>query len=104
MIGAHAEERAQRYFCSQGFELLAQNQKITGVETDLIFYKNHYVIVEVKSLRCWDEIHFRLSNKQVKRLLFARSQLEAFKNEKVELKFAFVGKDDIVLLCPEDLI
>lgn len=102
-IGDIAEKKAQRYFHSLGFKLIATNEKYFGVEVDQVYFKDHYYFVEVKKLRNWDEMYFRVSMKQVKRLLFARKQFEAFSGSLVELKFAFVGAKDVVVVSPEDL-
>lgn len=92
------------FYLDQGYALFAQNRKIAGVEVDLIFTKPKLLFVEVKSLRCLDEIHFRITRGQIDRLLFARKFWQDRTEKDVELRFLFVGATQLLELGPEDLI
>lgn len=72
------------------------------MEVDLLLFKDHYLMVEVKTLRSLDEMGFRVSQKQRSRLEFARHFLEDLKNKSVLLKYAFVCRTEIVVLGTED--
>ena len=61
-------------------------------------------MVEVKSLRDFSEMHFRVSKKQIQRLLFARLQLQEQLQELVEFQLAFVQGHEIKMIAVEDYI
>lgn len=83
---------------------MALREKWAGVELDLIFKKDHYKIIEVKSIRHFDEVSFRVHPKQIQRLLFAREILQETKQSAVELEFAFVCKEEILYLPVESFM
>ncbi len=80
----------------KGWSLISKNTFIAGVEVDLVFKKKSFLMVEVKTLRSSEEISFRLSFSQKKRLLFARQCLEDYQNQDVELLIAYVLSDKII--------
>ena len=48
--GAEGERRADKYLRGRGYEILARNHKVGGVEIDLLAYKeNTLCLVEVKT-------------------------------------------------------
>jgi Holliday junction resolvase-like predicted endonuclease len=95
--GRQCENRALEHYLSRGYELLARNQKIRGVEIDLILRAHNIVLVEVKSLASRDQLHFRLSFRQQRRLLEARQYYENLKSCLVELRVAYVGADQQIM-------
>lgn len=89
--GRQSEDAAVCFYEQQRFQLLARNHEVAGIEVDLILIKNNiYRMVEVKSLRRLDEMPFRLSQKQINRLRYARSLFQDYKGSLVELKILFV--------------
>lgn len=76
-----------------------------GVEIDLLFFLDHYLMVEVKSLSSKEHINFRLKDSQKKRLLSAREYFQSFKDVPVELLFAFVHvSGEMITLNAGDLL
>lgn len=102
--GQYCERIAQEYFQKKFYRIVGANQKIAGVEVDLILFKGIFTLVEVKSLGNTDEISFRISKKQIKRLLFARDYFSQLKDQAVELKVLFVMAEDNIELDIEDLL
>lgn len=97
--GSFCEEKVLQHFRSQGFKLVQRNQKIIGIEIDLIFYFKNYIMVEVKSLSSFEQIAFRLKKSQKSRLLRAREYFQSYKQEPVELLVAFVSlKEEVLVL------
>ncbi len=88
--GKNSEEIALKYFLNLSYQLIAKNFKISGVEIDLILFKHHYYLIEIKSLRSLSEIHFRLHRRQKERLMRARNIFEEKTNQLVELKVFYV--------------
>jgi hypothetical protein len=86
----------------QGFQLIGSNKKWGGVEVDLLLFKNHYHLVEVKSLRCLEEMPFRVSIKQKQRLLWVRAMLQETQQMEVQLHFAFVHNKGIFIHTVDD--
>lgn len=103
--GQWFEDRATDFYKKQNYQIVSRNKRISKIEVDLILYKEHWVLVEVKSLRHFDEISFRLSYKQKKRLLFARQYFSESKGgESVELRCLFISRQGkFIELSIEDL-
>lgn len=95
--GSYCEDVALRYYLERGFRFVSRNQQIAGVEIDLIFQKSYFIMVEVKSLRHPSEIGFRVSQKQLRRLLHARAFYQEWKNQLVECKILYVNLQDTCL-------
>ena len=98
--GYRCENQALEYFQKKGFRLVNRNFKVARIEVDLILKKQHWLLVEVKSLRRCDEIHFRLSEKQSLRLQRARNIFQEQKNEPVQLVVAYVLPSGSVISLP----
>jgi len=88
--GKNSEEIAQKYFANLSYQLIAKNFKVSGIEIDLILFKNHYYFIEIKSLRDSSEIHFRLNHRQKERLMRARNIFQEKTNHLVELKVFYI--------------
>lgn len=102
--GRLSEEQVLNHYLNQGYQFYCRNQKIAGVEVDLVFYKKAWFLIEVKTLRSHDEAHFRLHLKQQKRLLWARQFWQEHRGEDVILRVVFVTPEEIIDLAIEDLI
>ncbi|NQZ20082.1 MAG: YraN family protein [Bdellovibrionales bacterium] len=89
--GDDCQKLAKKFLIHQGYELIKENKKIFGVEIDLIFFKKHFVFVEVKSLAHEDYQPFRLSHKQRQRLLRSQALYSSLTNQVVELWVAYVN-------------
>ncbi len=98
-----AEYLAAQYFLEQGFTLLYQNKKITGVEIDLIFLdqKCNVIFVEVKTLSQRGIQLGRLTKSQSERLFTAKLFFESVYGLPVEVRLAFV---EIINEDVEDLV
>ena len=56
--GEICEKSALSFFQKKGWELVAKNQRLEGVEVDLILEKpDSYMLVEVKSDNLWRREH-----------------------------------------------
>ncbi len=101
-LGAITEDTVARFLKSQDYQIISQNKKIAGVEIDLIVFKNHPMLVEVKRLRSMDEAGFRVRPQQIKRLLFAH-QFVLNHWPSADLKIAFVCGNEVFLLDIADI-
>ena len=101
--GYLAETRAIHFLSAQNYKLIDRNRKINGVEIDIIMFRDIYYLFEVKSIRSFEEMYFRVSRRQMSRLEYARFSYEDFSQSLVCLKFVFVCADQILLLNQEDL-
>ena len=88
------------FFQREGWRIIARNRKFFGVEIDLIILKDVAVIVEVKSLRNWDQIGFRLKKGQARRLLLVRSRLCEIWQAQVSVEVVYVHPKDGCLMVP----
>ena len=90
--GQQAEEIALQFFKKQNWQLVQRNQKIAGVEIDLIFYNKTkaWLLVEVKSDNKWRQ-DVPMSRIQRERLLKAWSYFCQQHNEPVQMQLAIVG-------------
>ena len=71
--GQLCEQKALAFFQKKGWQLVAKNQRLGGVEIDLILEKpSTYLLVEVKSDNLWRREH-PFSKTQKERLLKAFS-------------------------------
>lgn len=100
--GQKSEDLVLKHYLALGYQLIGRNQKIGGVEVDLVLFKSHHLLVEVKTLRNCEEMAFRLKKAQTNRLLFARKWFEDYSAECVELRVAFVIENDVLELGIED--
>lgn len=69
---------------------------------DLLIYREHWVLVEVKSIADLDNLSYRLSHKQKKRLLKVRHLLEDQTQKPVELRVFYVSREQHLELTIED--
>ena len=70
--GLRCEYYVALKYINNGFELVAHNFKVSGVQVDLLVFKQgFYYLVEVKSCRQFTDIHYLISKKQRERLLWA---------------------------------
>ncbi len=82
---------------------MARNIRIAGIEIDLVLKREHWLLVEAKSLSHSDGIHFRLNFKQRLRLERARHIFEDQKAQSVELRVAYaLPSGEIIDLSLED--
>ncbi len=81
----------------------ARNHEVAGVEIDLILKREAWTLVEVKALQIDENISFRLSFSQQKRLLYARQAWQSRYQQAVALRVAFVSPGQILDLGIEDL-
>ena len=105
----------RQYFEDLGFQFIAKNKKVMGVEIDLIFYSSstaknmssrakdmssrakrrtyspYYLMLEVKSLSSPDQISFRLKKSQIKRLLMAQNFFASQCGQDVQVIVVFVS-------------
>ncbi len=102
--GQLCEELVLKDLLKKNWNLIGEREKWAGVELDLILKKSHYKILEVKSIRHFDEVSFRVHPKQIQRLLFARETLQEAKQSLVELEFAFVCGEKILYLPVESFL
>ena len=90
--GEICEKSALSFFQKKGWELVAKNQRLEGVEVDLILEKpDSYMLVEVKSDNLWRREH-PLSKKQKNRLLKAFSSFCEQHKKPVQIQLAIVDK------------
>lgn len=100
--GSFSEDTALRYFQSQGYEFIARNVSLAGIEVDLIFKKqNVYYIIEVKSENLWS-FDRPVSYKQVDRLKKAVEVFSDAKQASVRLFTAIVCKKDVQVYPLDD--
>ena len=100
--GQKSEIQALEYYQRRGFQISGQNQKLFGVEVDLIVYCEHWVLVEVKSITDFDNLSYRLNHKQKKRLLRVRHLFEDQTQQSVELRVLYVSGEKFLELAIED--
>ena len=99
--GRTSEDTALNYFQSQGYEFIARNFSIFGIEVDLIFKKqNVYYIIEVKSENMWS-FDRPVSYKQLNRLKKAAEIFSEDKQASVCL-FAAIVQNKKVQVCRLD--
>ena len=74
--GLLKEKRVARYLINKGWTIVSQNQKILGVEVDILAQKGkEQILVEVKSIQSEDQIENILKEKQKDRLKKAAESL-----------------------------
>ena len=100
--GRSSEQKAAGYYEKLGFQIQGRNQKIFGVEVDLILQREHWVLVEVKTLGHLENLSYRLSRKQKSRLLKVRHRFEDQMQQAVELRVLYVTEDSLLELSIED--
>ena len=90
--GKICEEKTLGFFVKQGYQLIAKNHQLAGVEIDLIL-KNEkgYLLVEVKSDNSW-RMEYPISSIQKKRLFTAFSYFCEQHEEPTQIKLAIVDK------------
>ena len=96
--GQLCEQKAMAFFQKKGWKIIAKNQRLEGVEIDLILEKpNAYLLVEVKSNNSWRR-EYPINIKQKKRLLQAFSAFCEQHNKPVYIQLAIVGqKNDVCI-------
>jgi Holliday junction resolvase-like predicted endonuclease len=84
----------------QGYQFLYWHKKIFKTEIDLVFLsrENNLVLVEVKSLKDLWNLPFRLTPKQRNRLERCRLLCETTFAIPTELIYAYVHKNEIIIL------
>ncbi len=78
------------------------NRQVAGVEVDLIFKRDHWLMVEVKTLKNMENLHYRLSEKQKQRLLRARQVWQSRTDSPVQLVLALVHAGEVIEVPIED--
>ena len=92
MRGALCEDTALRFFKEQGWQLHKRNQKIRGVEMDLIMEKpESWLLVEVKSDNAWRR-EKPMGQRQKERLSKAMSAFCENSSKPVRILLAIVNK------------
>lgn len=78
---------------------MAHNLKISGVQMDLLMFKqNLYYLVEVKSCRHFADIHYLISKKQRQRLLLALEMcMGLFPDQQWQFDACFVNFEQKIL-------
>ena len=90
--GEICEQNALTFFQKKGWQLAAKNQRLGGVEIDLILEKpNTYLLVEVKSDNLWRHEH-PISKKQKERLLKAFAIFCEQHKKPTQIQLAIVDK------------
>ena len=90
--GKLCEQKALVFFQKKGWKLIAKNQRIKGIEVDLILEKsNIYLLVEVKSDNLWRR-EFPINIKQKRRLLEAFSVFCEQQEKQVQIQLVIVDK------------
>ena len=98
--GKSCEETALQFFQRQGYQLISKNQRLMGVEIDLILKNSGgYLLVEVKSDNSWRREH-PMSLNQKKRLKLAFTDFCALHKEPVQIKLALVDEHQNVHTFP----
>ena len=95
------EYQALKHFHRCGYTFLYWRKKLFKTEIDLIFLspeKKHLVLVEVKSLKSLWNLPYRVSQKQRQRLERCRLLCENQFGILVELKYAYVFNDEVIVL------
>ncbi len=93
--GQACERTALKHFSHLGYEFVAQNVFLYGIEVDLIFKKcGVYYIVEVKSDNIW-RMESPLSHSQRMRLEKASHLFSEYSQKPVRLWIAFVKKEKV---------
>ncbi|MDE0152211.1 MAG: YraN family protein [Bdellovibrionales bacterium] len=101
--GRISEDTALNYFENQGYNFVARNYSICGIEVDLIFKKQGvYYIVEVKSENIWSFEH-PISYRQMKRLKKAVEVFSETKQVSVQLLVAIVQNKEVQVYSLDDL-
>lgn len=100
--GEWAEAQACRALQKLGFKLKAQRKKIGGIEIDLIFWKEAWLLIEVKSLSCESRLPNRVSRVQVRRLLLALEIFQQRVQAPVVLGVVYVSNHRMRFLRIED--
>lgn len=103
MRGFECEQIVIQYYQNKGYRLWQQRMKTPFAEIDLVFVtpQKHCLIVEVKSVTSTDFIPYRISKKQKQRQARALIFLAEKNNKLVEAHWAFVTKDDQVLVIED---
>ena len=103
--GRASEDTALNYFLEQGYDLVAKNYLVAGIEVDLIFKKeNVYYLVEVKSHNLWSA-KWPVSYKQMNRLKRAAEIFSDHKQEaSVRLVVAIVQGKRVQIDSLDDLL
>lgn len=90
--GKWCEEKALAFFQKKGWKLRAKNQRLKGIEIDLILEKpNFYLLVEVKSDNLWRR-EFPISIKQKRRLQQAFSIFCEQHDKPVQIQLVIVDR------------
>ncbi len=95
-----AEDRALSFFQQQGWQLVARNQRVAGVEIDLILRSpKGWLLAEVKSDNMWRR-DVPMSTQQKNRLLQAFSYFCEQHTEPVQMQLAIVSNKQSVQTFP----
>ncbi len=90
--GTFCEERAVDFFQKKGWKLVAKNQRVGGVEIDLILENlTAYLLVEVKSDNSWRR-EYPISKNQKERLSLAFSVFCEQHKKPVQVQLAMVDQ------------
>ena len=90
--GKLCEQRAIIFFQRKGWKLVSKNQRLGGVEIDLIMENSEaYLLVEVKSDNSWRK-EYPISQNQKRRLLNAFSAFCEQHEKPVQILLAIVGQ------------
>ena len=93
--GRLCEQQALAFFEERGWRLVAQNQRVKGVEIDLILQKpSAFLLVEVKSDNAFRKDH-PLSREQKQRLQKAFTVFCEQQKKPVYIQLAIVGKAQV---------
>ena len=90
--GAYCESLVLNKYLREGYSFVGKNQKIFGVEVDLILFKEIFFFIEVKSLSDESNMSFRLTNRQRDRLHYAQVEYSSQVGALVETHVCFVSK------------
>ncbi len=94
--GQFCEQTALEFFRKKGWKLIAKNQKIAGVEIDLILENaNAFLLVEVKSDNSWRR-EYPVSKYQRSRLSRAFSAFCEQNKKPVQIQLAIVDQKENV--------
>jgi len=101
--GQASEDTALNYFQNQGYNFVARNYSISGIEVDLIFKKQDvYYIVEVKSENMWSSDH-PVSYRQKERLKRAVEIFSQVNQCSVQLLVAIVQNKEVQIYNLDDI-
>lgn len=71
----------------------------------MVLLADQHLIVEVKAIRRLEEASFRISKKQINRLVFARQKFEDHLKAPIQLRFLFVqNNQNHMELSLEDML